>query len=200
VIALPRTRPDALHTEQQPASERGKRLTPDLARAIAERVAAGEPHVAIGRTFGVSVETVGAIKSGKRWADAIDADLRARMQAASAGTVLDEAHARGVMAALEAGRAGRAIAEEFGVSESLVSAIRTGAAWASLDPGLADRLAEKPRQGKALSEAQVAQIKQRLAAGQSSRKVAAEYGVSGSTIQAISQGRTWAHVAPRGSE
>jgi DNA-binding NarL/FixJ family response regulator len=171
-----------------------------LVREIAECVAAGEPHSAIAPRFGVSVETVGAIKSGKRWADAVDDDLRARMHATSSGTVLDEARAREVMAALEDGRSGRAIAEEFGISESLVSAIRTGAAWASLDPGLAARLAEKPRQGKALTQTQVAGIKQRLAAGQSSRKVAAEYGVSGSTIQAISQGRTWAYVAPRESE
>jgi DNA-binding NarL/FixJ family response regulator len=178
----------------------GKRLTPELVREIAERVAAGEAHSAIAPRFGISVETVGAIKSGKRWADAVDDDLRARMHATSSGTVLDEARAREVMAALEDGRSGRAIAEEFGISESLVSAIRTGAAWASLDPGLAARLAEKPRQGKALTQTQVAGIKQRLAAGQSSRKVAAEYGVSGSTIQAISQGRTWAHVAPRESE
>lgn len=178
-------------------SKRGKRLEPDQVRAIAECIAAGERHVAVAKRFGVSVETVGAIKSGKRWEAAIDDDLRARMAAASTATVLDAAGAQRVMAAIEAGCSGRSIAEQFGISPSMVSAIKHGRAWSSLDPDLSARLARKPRQGKALSASQVAEIKQRLLAGQSSRKVAVEFDVSASTIQAISQGRTWAHVAPR---
>ena len=177
---------------------RGK-LTADQVRAIAECVAAGERHTAVAERFGVSVETVGAIKSGKRWAGVIDDMLRARMNAAPTSPVLDTSGARRVMAALEAGRSGRSIAEEFGISPSMVSAIKHGQAWSALDPDLPARLAQKPRQGKALSAPQVAQIKQRLLAGQSSRKVAAEFGVSGSTVQAISQGRTWADVVPRGA-
>jgi transposase len=178
---------------------RGKKLEPDQVRAIAECVAAGERHTAIAERFGVSVETVGAIKSGKRWAEAIDDDLRARMQASSTGTALDALGARQVMAALEAGRSGRSIAEEFGISPSLVSAIKSGRAWSALDPDLPARLAKAPRQGKTLTATQVAEIKQRLEAGQSSRKVAAEFGVSASSIQAISQGKTWTDIEPRGS-
>ena len=104
------------------------------------------------------------------------------------------------MAALEAGRSGRSIAAEFGISESLVSAIKHGRAWAELDPDLPARLARAPRQGKALDAARVAQIKQRLAAGQSSRKVAAEFGVSASTVLAIARGTTWAEVEPAGAD
>jgi len=182
------------------SDERGKKLTPDQVHAIAEYIAAGERHTVVAGRFGVSVETVGAIKSGKRWAGCVDEALRARMQAAAPSTpALDESGARRVMVALEAGRSGRSIAEEFGISPSTVSAIKRGQAWAELDPGLAARLADKPRRGKALTVSQVAEIKQRLLAGQSSRKVAAEYGVSASTVQAISQGKTWAEVAPRGS-
>ena len=180
-------------------AKRGKKLVPEQVRAIAERIAAGERHSAVAECFGVSVETVGAIKSGKRWAGAIDDVFRARMAAAPVGAALDASSARQIMAALEAGRSGRSIAEEFGVSPSTVSAIKHGQAWASLDPDLPARLGEMPRRGKALSEQQVAEIKQRLLAGQSSRKVAAEFGVSGSTVQAISQGKTWVHVAPRGA-
>jgi transposase len=179
--------------------ERGKRLAPDQVRAIAESIAAGERHTHLAERFGVSVETVGAIKSGTRWAAEIDEDLRARMAAASAGSALDAASARQIMAALESGRSGRSIAEEFGVSESLISAIKRGRAWAALDPGLPDRIGGSPRRGKALSESQVAKIKQRLLAGQSSRKVAEEFGVSPSTVLAIARGKTWAEVAPRGA-
>ena len=100
------------------------------------------------------------------------------------------------MAALEAGRSGRAIAEQFGISPSMVSAIKHGKAWSALDPDLPARLAEGPRQGKALTAEQVAVIKQRLLAGGSSRRIAAEFGVSASTIRAISQGRTWTEVEP----
>ena len=181
------------------ADKPGKRLEPAQVRSIAECIAAGERHTVLATRFGVSVETVGAIKSGKRWVEAIDDDLRARMAAASAAAVLDASGARGVMTALEAGRSGRSIAEEFGISPSLVSAIKTGAAWASLDPGLPQRLAAKPQRGKALTAPQVAEIKQRLLAGQSARRVAAEYGVSASAIQAISKGKTWAEVLPRGA-
>ena len=49
---------------QTPPATRGKRLDAEQARAIAERIAAGERHTAIAERFGVSVETVGAIKSG----------------------------------------------------------------------------------------------------------------------------------------
>ena len=87
--------------------------------------------------FGISAQTVGAIKSGKRGAAAIDDELRARMLAATpAAVALDETAARQVMAALEAGRSGAAIAEEFGISPSMVSAIKHGQAWAALDPEL----------------------------------------------------------------
>ena len=179
---------------------RGKKLDAERVVAIAECIAAGERHTAVAERFGVSVETVGAIKSGKRWADAIDDDLRARMQSVSGGgTALDADGARRVMAALEAGRPGRAIAEEFGISPSMVSAIKQGRAWAVLDPDLPTRLAEKPARGKALSAEQVGAIKRRLREGKSSRKVASEFGVSASTVLAIAQGRTWADVEPAGA-
>jgi uncharacterized protein YjcR len=180
-------------------SARGKNLTSDQVRAIAECIAQGERHTAVAEHFGVSAQTVGAIKSGKRWAGAIDDELRARMAAASTAPVLDAASAQRIMAALETGRPGRSIAEEFGISPSMVSAIKHGQAWSALDPDLPARLAEKPRRGKALTATQVAEIKQRLLAGQSSRKIAAEYGVSASTVQAISQGRTWVEVEARGA-
>lgn len=170
----------------------GKRLDAEQVRAIAECIAAGERHTALAARFGVSVETIGAIKSGKRWAEAIDDDLRARMQAAiPAPAALDADAARRVMSALEEGRSGRQIAEEFGISASMVSAIKHGRAWADLDPELPARLADKPRQGKALTAPQVDQIKQRLAAGESSRAVAAAFGVSPSTVRAIASGKTW---------
>jgi DNA-binding NarL/FixJ family response regulator len=181
-------------------SKRGKKLTAEQARAIAECIAAGERQSAIAQRFGVSDQTVRAVKSGKRWADAIDDDLRARMQAASGGgTALDATAARRVMAALEAGRSGREIAEEFGISPSMVSAIKHGHAWAELDPELPSRLAERPRQGKALTAEKAARIKQQLADGRSSRKIAEEFGVSASTVLAIARGETWAEVEAGGA-
>jgi DNA-binding CsgD family transcriptional regulator len=174
---------------------RGK-LDLDQVRAIAEGIASGEHHTELAQRFRVSVGTIGAIKSGKRWATAIDDELRARMCAASPSIVLNAAGAQQVMAALEAGHSGRSIAREFGISPSMVSAIKHGRAWTALDPDLPGRLADAPRHGKALSESQVARIKRRLIEGRSSRKVADEFGVSGSTIQSIAQGRTWAQVAP----
>jgi len=78
----------------------------------------------------------------------------------------------------------------------MVSAIKHGRAWSELDPGLPARLAAEPRQGKALTADRVAQIKRRLLDGGSSRKVAAEFGVSASTVRAIAQGKTWAEVLP----
>ncbi len=184
------------HEHPGDSASRGKRLDAEQAREIAELVASGERHTRVAERFGVSVETVGAIKSGTRWATAIDDDLRARMGAASAGTVLDAAAARRVMGALEAGRSGLSIAEEFGISPSMVSAIKHGRAWADLDPDLPDRLARIPRQGKALTASQVAEIKRGLRSGHSSRMVAKEFGVSASTVRAISQGKTWADVEP----
>jgi uncharacterized protein YjcR len=178
------------------APKRGKNLEPAEVRAIAECVAAGERHALVAERFGVSAQTVGAIKSGKRGAGAIDDALRAKMAAVSNAPVLDAESARRVMTALEAGRPGRFIAEEFGISPSMVSAIKHGRAWSALDPDLPARLAVEPRKGKALVADQVSGIKQRLLEGRSTRSIAVEFGVSASTIQAISQGRTWAEVAP----
>ena len=177
-----------------------KKLTPDEARAIAECIAEGERHTEVARRFAVSVETVGAIKSGKRWASAIDTRLRARMQAASTTTALNAASAKQVIAALEAGRSGRSIAEEFGISQSMVSAIKHGNAWSALDPDLPARLSQRPQEGHALAAPQVAAIKQRLLGDRSSRKVALEFGVSASTILAIARSKTWVNVAPSGTK
>ncbi|NTU72130.1 MAG: hypothetical protein HGB10_09975 [Coriobacteriia bacterium] len=169
------------------------RLTDEQVRAIAESIAAGERHTTIAQRFGVSVESIGAIKSGKRRADALDDDLRERMRTASpGGMALDADSARAVMVALEAGRAGAEIAAEFGISASMVSAIKHGRAWAELDPELPSRLAATSRRGKALTAEQVVAIRERLATGKSSRKVAAEFGVSASTVLAIARGATWA--------
>ena len=188
-------------TDRPDSADKRAKLTAEKARDIAEDIAAAERHMVIARRHGVSVETVGAIKSGKRWADAIDDVLRARMAAAQpSGAVLDATAVRRVMAALEAGRSGASIAEEFAISPSMVSAIKTGKAWAELDPELPARLAALQQRGKKLTAEKVAEMKQRLAAGQSSRKVAAEYGVSASTVQSIAQGRTWGEVVARGSE
>ena len=176
------------------------RLQPDQALAIAERIAAGERQVAVAKRFDISVETVSAIKSGKRWSDVIGDELRKRMQAASPIIALDEAAARGIMRALEAGHSGRCIAEEYGISASMVSAIKHGRAWGRLDPELPARLGDKPQQGKALTVARVAAIKRRLLDGRSSRKVAAEFGVSPSTVLSIGRGNTWADVKPASVE
>ena len=177
-----------------------KKLTPDQVRAIAERIAAGERHTIVSERFGVSVETVGAIKSGKRWAGAIDEELRAKMQAASAARALDADGARRVMEALEAGRSGSSIAEEFEISPSMVSAIKHGRAWSALDPDLPARLAGKPAAGQVASAPQVAEMKQRLPRGAVVSEGRAEFGVSASTVQAIARGRTWTEVAPRGAD
>jgi DNA-binding NarL/FixJ family response regulator len=175
-----------------------EKITPDQAREIAQLIADGQHHAAIAARYGISSQSVGAIKSGKRWADAIDEQLGARMRAAAPGTVLDAGRVQQVISALESGRSGRSIAEEFGISASMVSAIKHGNAWGALDPGLSARLAAQPKQGKALVASQVAQIKQRLLEGQSSRMIAAEYGVSASTVLAIARGKTWADVPPSG--
>jgi len=191
---------DSGGTGPAPAEKRRGKLTAEQARVIAESIAVGERHTVIAVRHGVSVETIGAIKSGKRWPDAIDEELHERMLATEpSGTALDADGARGVMAALEAGRPGKSIAEEFGISASMVSAIKVGKAWVELDPELSARLAAVEQRGKKLDADRVAEIKQRLAAGQSARKVAAEYGVSASTVQSIAQGRTWGEVEARGS-
>jgi DNA invertase Pin-like site-specific DNA recombinase len=80
----------------------------------------------------------------------------------------------------------------------MVSAIKGGKAWAQLDPELPTRLAALEQRGKKLTAEKVAEIKQLLAAGQSTRKVAAQYGVSASTVRSIAQGRTWGEVRVRG--
>lgn len=73
-------------------------------------------------------------------------------------------------------------------AENMAHAARTGLMRCTIGPG------EKSRAAK-LTDEKVRTIKRRLAAGERHGPIAADFGVSPSTIGWIAKGRTWAHVA-----
>lgn len=85
-------------------------------------------------------------------------------------------------------------AAAFGISRSLVSAIRSGVAWAHVDAPKRIPVPQAHPAGDAnprsrLTEAQIVEIRKRRAAGESCRSLAAEFGVSYGHISHIGTGR-----------
>lgn len=95
-----------------------------------------------------------------------------------------------------------ALARQFGVSATVIAHALTGETWGHvsgeaaaipLPPALPKARGERHSQAK-LTEAQVREIRSRVAAGEVQRRLAAEYGVNVATVCNIVNRKIWAHV------
>ncbi|WP_199243458.1 HNH endonuclease [Hymenobacter sedentarius] len=95
-------------------------------------------------------------------------------------------------ALLRAGKANGEIADAYGISREVVSKIKAGRTWAKVTGRELAPITRIKAVGKRkLSNDQVTAIRQRVAAGESMRSVAASYSMSHTTIGAIINGETW---------
>lgn len=95
------------------------------------------------------------------------------------------------------------LAKQYGVGVAVVKRAARGGAWAHLDsiaPPLAPRTRRAPRGERAnksrLTADKVVEIRQRVAAGETTRKLAAAFGISGRSVSAIARRETWTHIPP----
>ncbi|MDO7849689.1 HNH endonuclease [Hymenobacter sp. M29] len=112
-----------------------------------------------------------------------------------------ESHARtdltktivlGIDALLREGKANGEVAETYGVSREVVSKIKAGRTWAKVTGRELAPITRINAVGKSkLTAEQVANVRQRVAAGESMRSVAASYNLSHTTVVALINGQTW---------
>lgn len=103
--------------------------------------------------------------------------------------ILTENDVRAILKRLSNGESCVAIAASYGVSGVLISAIRTGKSWKHVK-----RLNQVRRKGNRFTEDQVRDVHSRIAAGETQRSIAKDYGVSAHTITHIKRGKTWASI------
>ncbi|MET4072994.1 NUMOD4 domain-containing protein [Hymenobacter sp. UYCo722] len=109
-----------------------------------------------------------------------------------ARTELTESVVLEIDALLRAGIANGTIAEQTGVSREVVSKIKAGRTWTKLTGRTLAPVERKGAVGKSkLTSDQVADIRCRVAAGESMRAVAASYSMSHTTISSLINGITW---------
>lgn len=92
------------------------------------------------------------------------------------------------------------IREVFPINHGALTLAVTGRTWKHLPAAVPNPVKAKPKggvpgRGHLLNADMVRAIKARIAAGEASRHVANDFGVSRSTVSAINTGRLWSHVA-----
>ena len=106
--------------------------------------------------------------------------------------VLTEDDVRLIFQALQDGEPQPSLANEFGITQQSISAIKTGAAWAHVTGAV-----HRPSQKSQLTAEDVLAIDAAIRAGEPGAALAAEYGVSQETISNIKHGRNWNWVTGR---
>jgi hypothetical protein len=107
-------------------------------------------------------------------------------------TELTEALVLEIDALLHRGLLNGAIAEQVGVSREVVSKIKAGRTWGKVTGRSLAPIERKNAVGKSkLTPQQVLDVRQRVAAGESMRSIAASYAMSHTTISALINGGTW---------
>lgn len=99
-------------------------LTEEDVLAIHEAAWAGEPQDITARDFGITQQTVSAIKTGKVWSAVTGQVL---MESHRAKLTIEEVQL--IDAGLRAGVSGSALAREFVISPQLISNIKRGRDW-----------------------------------------------------------------------
>ena len=160
------------------------RLSDEQVRRMREAFAAGARQTDLAAEYGVGQNTVSSIVRGKTRADAggpISAPSARKLSDADVDQIRQE---------VAAGTSQRALAERFGVSRQLIGAVVAARALAparsasgSVSPSTAPR---SPR----LSATQVDEILARSAAEEPRADLAAAFGVSVWSIDAVRRGRT----------
>jgi len=113
---------------------------------------------------------------------------------AHARAKLSEADVKDILKRLAAGERQQTLADEYQVSRSNISRIKTGDTWAHLGGATTPKRQGSSRPGAKLTEADVKLILYRVDRGESLSAVARAFGVGRTTVADIWHGRRWKHV------
>ena len=109
---------------------------------------------------------------------------------------LSEADVQDIRRRLRAGEPQRNVAEDYGVTQANISAIKLRRSWAWLpDESGTEPMGKSPMAFHKLQPAQVREIRRRLRAGEIRERLAAEFGVHWNTINDIARGKSWRHLS-----
>jgi DNA invertase Pin-like site-specific DNA recombinase len=157
--------------------QRRSRLTSQQVREIKQRLLAGETYRAIAPDYCVDFSYVGRIARGEYWShvapwEGAHPGLLRRQRRLTADEVSAIRSRRSESAS--------ALAEEFRVNERTVRDIRSRRTWKS----------DRPAAAK-LSAATSRELRDRLERGERPAELAAEYGISRTTLWRVQTGRSW---------
>jgi hypothetical protein len=114
----------ANHTDKMLKGHAGKAFTPDDLPVIRERIAAGEPLLAIATDYGCSRKSIQRIKNGSSWLWKGGEEAQQGEQPAK---VLNARQVRQIRAQPDVSPS--VLAERYGVSRQTIHRIRTGQSW-----------------------------------------------------------------------
>jgi len=103
---------------------------------------------------------------------------------------LTENDIKSVKELIDCGLTNNNVAEQFGVSSSMVSLIKRGHRWKHMDVVVKNM---QPFRSK-LTEKDISEIKELISKGMVQRRIAEKYNVDPATICYIKRGKTWKHV------
>lgn len=156
----------------------GSKLTEGAVLAICDRLLDGAHPVQVAADLGVTQETVYQIRCGTTWKHVVPTETVTAMlairQNPNANRVVDDMR-RALGAAVGNSNKGRKLPPER-VAQMSAKARGAGNPKAKL------------------TEADVREIKRRLAAGERNKDLAAEFGVHPNSIAKIKSGEVWAHI------
>lgn len=111
--------------------------------------------------------------------------------------VLTEAQAMSAREQYAAGRSQVAIAADLGVSQTVISAIVRGVAWAHLGSAVSRPIDSRAGAGNGrakVTEEEVRAIRQRWSDGETQEQIAQEFGLKQVTVSKIVRRESWRHI------
>lgn len=156
-----------------------KKLTDEQVVALRKKFRDGTLQADLAVEYGIAQNTVSSIVTGRTRRDAGGPISRGNKRKLTANDVVE------IRRALADGTSADVIATHYGITQQMVSHIQTGRAYADVR-GPVQRPA---RRAEPLTSEQVAAIKRRVGQGERRPDVAASFGISRWTVDAIMCGR-----------
>lgn len=164
-------------------------LTDELVLQILQRLATGEAIRPIAEDFGVSINCISAISTGRTWRHVPRPEGYSRHKRLAK---LSDEQVHEVLNLLAAGWSKKDVAKKYSVTDRAISSIATGKNRKSISRDGAIIRVRPPM--RYLTEVEVVQIIDLLNHGFSQSKVAEMFDSNRATIASIAQGKSWKHV------
>lgn len=169
------------------------KLTESDVKEIKEEITSGEkPLCRIAADHNVSIGTIGHIKFGRTWrGDLSEKEAKEMQSRTSLARKISDEDVYTIISRIKTGEKLASIASDYGVSPSIISAIKRGKRRSGQSGG-----GLPYRKNNIASVETVSEIKKRIINGESDETIHLETGINVHKIQAIRRGDRWAAVEP----